>query len=174
MSFYEGTLAPPGEHDWICASFSPLESTTQTANRSVKPFLPSWCQKVPIINNGRHYPPELPLRMVDLDPHVTHDAFLVPCEPTTQTARRSVQPCLYRWPRSVPMLYNGLSVSPSILHLPMLASGPHVIRGSLDTPESGTKWQLDRFSRFAGLCHTKKTDRATDRPTDHATRCDAA
>ena len=60
VSFHDNTLAPPGEYDWICASFSPLESTTQTANRSVKPFLPSWCQKVPIINNGRHYPPELP------------------------------------------------------------------------------------------------------------------
>jgi len=30
---WEGTLAPPGEYDWTCASFSPRESTTQTANR---------------------------------------------------------------------------------------------------------------------------------------------
>jgi len=35
----EGMLAPPGEYDWICASFGPLESTTQTTNRSVKPLL---------------------------------------------------------------------------------------------------------------------------------------
>jgi len=29
-------------------------------------------------------------------------------------------------------------------------------------PKSSTKWQLDRFSRFAGL--TSVTDRQTDRP----------
>jgi len=30
VSSHEGTLAPPGEYDWTCASFGPLESTTQT------------------------------------------------------------------------------------------------------------------------------------------------
>jgi len=35
-----------------------------------------------------------------LDSHLTHDA-LGPCEPTTQTAPRWVQPCLHRWPQSV-------------------------------------------------------------------------
>ena len=33
----------------------------------------------------------------------------------------------------------GLPVSPSKLFLPMLASGPHVIHGSLSPPESGTQ-----------------------------------
>jgi len=42
--------------------------------------------------------------------------------------------------RGVSIVYNGLPVSPSKLPLPMLASGPHVIRGSLGPPESGTKW----------------------------------
>ena len=98
-------LAPPGEYDWTCASFGPLESTTITANGSVQPFLYSLRQKVPILYNRRHYPPELPLQMGDLEPHVTHDA-LGPCEPSNQTAPRSVQPCLHRWPRrlSVPIL----------------------------------------------------------------------
>jgi len=69
--------------------------------------------------------------------HATHDA-LGPCEPTTQKAPRSVQPCLHRWPRSVPILYNGLPVSPQIAPF-------HVgIWTSLGPP----KWQLDRFSRF--------------------------
>jgi len=36
---YEATLAPPGEYDWTCASFSPPKSTTQTANWSVQPCL---------------------------------------------------------------------------------------------------------------------------------------
>jgi len=35
---HEGTLTPPGEYDWTCASFGRLESTTRTANRSVQPF----------------------------------------------------------------------------------------------------------------------------------------
>jgi len=30
VSSHEGTLAPPGEYNWICASFGPLESTNQT------------------------------------------------------------------------------------------------------------------------------------------------
>ena len=64
---HDGTLAPPGEYDWICASFGPLESTTQTANRLVKPFLRSSRQKVPILYNGRPCPPELPIQMGDLD-----------------------------------------------------------------------------------------------------------
>jgi len=61
VSSHEGTLAPPGEYDWSCAFFGPSESTTQTANRSVQPFLHSSRQKVPILYDGRPYPPELPL-----------------------------------------------------------------------------------------------------------------
>jgi len=45
VSSHEGTLATPGEYDWIYASFGPLESTTQTENRSVRPFLCSSCRK---------------------------------------------------------------------------------------------------------------------------------
>ena len=37
--FHVGILAPPGEYNWTCASFGLPESTTQTANRSVQPFL---------------------------------------------------------------------------------------------------------------------------------------
>ena len=79
--------------------------------------------------------------------HVTRDAF-GPCEPTTQTAPRSVQPSLHRSTRSVSIVYNGLPVSPSKLPLPILASGPHAIRGSLGPPDSGTQMVLDRSSRF--------------------------
>jgi len=68
VSSHEGTLAPLGEYDWTCASLGPLESTTQTANRSVQPYLHSSRQKVPIIYNGRPYPPKLPLPKGDLEP----------------------------------------------------------------------------------------------------------
>jgi len=114
--FNEGTLAPSGEYDWTCVSFGPLESTTQTANRSVQPFLHSSRQKVPMLYNGHPYSPELSLPMGDLDPHLTHDVLGL-CEPTTQTTPRSVQLCLQRWPQSVPILYNGSHVSPSKLPL---------------------------------------------------------
>jgi len=101
-------------------------------------------------------------------PHVKHDA-LGPCEPTTQTAPRSVQPCLHRWPRSVPILHNGLPVSRSKLPRPMLASGPHVIRGPLGPPESWTEmatWSFQPFlwGSLAWLC-----DRLTEWQTDRQT-----
>ena len=41
MPFHVGTLALPTEYDSTCASFGPPESTTETANRSVQPFLHS-------------------------------------------------------------------------------------------------------------------------------------
>jgi len=174
VSFHKGTLVPSGKYDWTCASFGPLESTTETANGSVRPFLHSLQQKVPIFYNGHPYPPELPLLMWIWTSHVTHDA-LDPCEPTTQTAPRSVQSGLYRWPRSVPILYNGLPVSPSKLPLPMLASGPHVIRGSLGPPDSGTQmatWSFQPFLTYSRVTY-RQSDRQTDRPTDRATRCEA-
>ena len=122
VSFHKGTLAPPGEYDWSCASFGPLESTTETGNGSVQPFLHNLRQKVPILYNGRPCPP-FPWGI--WTSHVTHNAF-GPCDSTTQMAPRSVQSSLHRWPRSVSILYNGLPVSPSKLLLPMLASGPPI------------------------------------------------
>jgi len=57
------------------------------------------------------------LPMWDLDPHLTW--FLWPkCEPTTQTAARSVQSLLHRWPQSDPVLNNGSPVSPENCQFP--------------------------------------------------------
>jgi len=98
---------------------------------------------------------------------VTRDAF-GPYEPTTQTAPRSAQPSLHRWARGVSIVYKGLPVSPSKLLLPMLASGPHVIHGSLGPPESGTlmvTWSFQPFS--AGLTSVThwQSDRSSYRQT---------
>jgi len=41
-----GGGAPPGEYNWTCASFSPPESTTETASWSVQSFLPCSLQSV--------------------------------------------------------------------------------------------------------------------------------
>ena len=56
------------------------------------------------------------------------------------------------------LLYNVLPFSPVKIALPMLASGPHVIAYVVHWahPSPERKWQLDRFSRFAGL--TSVTD----------------
>jgi len=105
--------------------------------------------------------------------HVKRDAF-GSCEPTTQTAPRSVQPSSHRWPRSVSIVYNDLP-------LPMLASRPHVISGSLGPPDSGTQMVTWSFQPFlqGSLDDTltvdlSVTDRATESPTDrprYSVRC---
>jgi len=54
---------------------------------------------------------------------------------------------------------------PSKLPLPMLASGPHVIHGSLGPPESGTQMAIWSFQPFLQGSLVWQTDvRATDRP----------
>ena len=45
----------------IHASLGPPESITQMASQTVQPFLHSSYQKVPILYNGRPFPPKLPL-----------------------------------------------------------------------------------------------------------------
>ena len=85
-----GTLAPPGEYGCTCASLCPPKSITRMANQSVQPFLHCSWQKVPILYNGRSFPPKLPLLMGDLDPHLTHGS-LGPHESSAQMASRSVQ-----------------------------------------------------------------------------------
>jgi len=70
--------------------------------------------------------------------------------------------------------YAGLPVSPSKLFLPMLASGPHVIHSSLGPAESGTQMATWSFQPFLQGSLVWQTDKATDRPTDHATWCQAA
>jgi len=62
-----------------------------------------------------------------------------PCEPTTQTAPQSVQR-LCTDDCGVSLLFTMVCLFPlKIVPLPMLASGPHVIRGSMGPPESGTQ-----------------------------------
>jgi len=149
MSFHEGTLASPGEYDWTCTSFGPLDSITEMANGSAEPFCTAYSRRCLYCTMGAPIHQNCPFPWGIWTLHVTHDA-LGPCEPTTKTAPRSVQPCLHRWPQTVPILYNGLPVFPSKLSLPTLASGPHVIHGSLGPTQSGTQmatWSFQLFCR---------------------------
>jgi len=62
-----------------------------------------------------------------------------------------------------------LGCFPLKLSLPMLASGPHLILGSFGPHKSATQmatWSLQPFLQ------AWQTERATERPTDHATQCD--
>jgi len=161
VSFHKGTLAPPGEYNWTCASFGPLESTTETANGSVHRFCTDYRRKCLYFTMGAPINQNCPFPWGVWTFRVTHDA-LGPYESTTQTAPQSVQPSLHRWPRSVYTL-QWFACSPSKLPLPMLASGPHVICDSLDHPSAERKWQLDRFSRFC------RADRLTERQKDRQT-----
>jgi len=114
-----GTLAPPGEYDWTCASIGPTESTIQRTNQSVQSFLHSSQQKVPMLYNGRAFPQKLalPLLMEASGRHLICN-FLGHSEPTIQTASRSVQKFSHWWLQSVPILYNGRPYPPK-LSLPM-------------------------------------------------------
>jgi len=76
-------------------SLSRTEPTVQTASRSVQLFSHRWPQSVPILYNGRPFPPKLPLPTGDLDHHLTHDSFS-PAERTNQMASLLVQPFLHR------------------------------------------------------------------------------
>jgi len=171
VSFHKGTLAPPGEYDWTCASFDPLECTTDTAKwiGSVV-FAQLMAESAYTLQWGHPYSPELPLSMGDLD---------LPCNTWCFRPIRVHNPngtsigsavfaqmtagCLYtlQW----------FTCFPSKLPLPMLASGLHVIRGSLAPPESGTQMGTSSFQPFL---QGWQTETVTERQTDHATQCDAA
>jgi len=159
-----GTLGPPGECDWTCASFGLPESTTQTGNRSVQPLLHSSRQKVPMLNNGRPFPKIAPSH-VGLDPHLIHDS-LGQSEPTVQTASRSVQPFSHRWPQSVPILYNGPPLHPRLKIAPSHGeSGP---QSNTWLPESTRVLNPNGIS-IGSSVFAGHTDRPTDWPTDRPT-----
>ena len=74
--------------------------------------------------------------------HLTYDS-LDPSEPITQTASRSVQLFSHSLPqtrRSVPILYNGTSLSPLKIAASLWGDpDSHLINFSLDPPESTTQ-----------------------------------
>jgi len=96
-------------------------------------------------------------------PHLTHDS-LGHSQLTIQTASQSVQLLSHRLPQSVPILYNGMTLSPSKLPISMRRSGP-----PYNTWFPGPIWDLNpngfliRSAIFAGL--TSVTDRQTVRPS---------
>jgi len=79
----------------------------------------------PYTYNGLFFPPKLPSQWGYLDSHLIHDS-LGPPQSSTKTVPRLVQPSLHIQPHSIPILYNGMSLLPSKLPLPMRQSGPYL------------------------------------------------
>ena len=81
---------PPSNNSFL----GPLESKSQTASRSVQPFLHISRRRVPILYNG---PPPFLLKISPShkgsEPHLIHGS-LGPPESSTQTASRLVEPFL--------------------------------------------------------------------------------
>jgi len=168
VSFNKGTLAPSGEYDWTCASFGSLESTTEITNRTVQPFLHSLRQKVPILYNGGPCPPELPLPMGDLDlprcfrPMRIHNPNGISIG-SVIFAQMTAE-CLYtlQWfacfPLKIASSHVGIWTSRNTWFI-----WPTRVRNAT--------WS---FQLFLQGWLVWQTDTATNRPTYHATRCDAA
>ena len=99
------------------ASFGPPGSTTKKASRSVKPFLHSSRQKVPILYNGRPFPPKLSLTVEDLD----SVKLIIPLvHPNQQPNGLSIGSAVFaQMTVECPIFYNGTPLLPQKLSLPM-------------------------------------------------------
>jgi len=101
---------------------------------------------------------------VNVHPHLTH-ASLGPPESISQMAFLSVQPFLHSLQQKVPILYNGLHISPSKLPMCMGIS-------PFNTWFLGSTWVHIQYNMsmssaiFAGL--TNVTDRQTDQQTRYS------
>jgi len=136
-----GTLTPPGEYDWTCASFGSRESTTQTANQSAQTFLHRSQHKVPILYSGRPFPSKMPL-LLGSRPHPW--AILSP-----QSKRHHDRFSRFRTGDRRMSLYFTIGRHfPSKLPLPMGDLEPHLTHDSLGPSEPTTQttfWSVQPF-----------------------------
>jgi len=135
----EGTLAPPGKYDWTCASFGPPESTTQTANRSVQPFLHSSRHKVPILYNGRPFPQKIAPSRGGIWPP-SNSWFLAPDRAYSPNGILIVSAVFARGHRKVSLYFTmGRAYPPQNCPFPSGDLDPYLIHGSHGPPESSTQ-----------------------------------
>jgi len=151
-----GTLAPPGEYDWTCASFGAYESTTQTAvsaqMMAESPYTLQWAT----------LPPKLPLIIRGPGPHQINDS-LAQSKPTIQRHHDCFSRFLHIWPQSVPILYNWMPLSPSKLGLSKRDLDPHLIHGCLDPPKSSNQMASRSVQPFLQGSLVWQADRPTNR-----------
>jgi len=101
---WEGTLAPPGEYDWTCASFIPPKIHNPNGKLTGSAVFAQLTAESLYTVQWAHFP-KIASFHGGSGPHLIHDSF-GPSKPTIQVACWSVQPfCTYDC--SVPILYNG-------------------------------------------------------------------
>jgi len=112
---------------------------------------------------GASFPQNCPFPQGDLEPYVTHNSMGL-SELITQTASRSVEPFLHRWPQGVPILYNGTPFPPQNCPFPWGHLNPQLVHGSLGPPESSIQTAYRSVQSFYRAPSVTYTDRLTDRP----------
>ena len=155
---YEGTLAPPVEYDWTCASFG--QPTTQTANRSVESFLDRSRQSV-----VRHIGATLWIRLNScfLRPTRVHNPNYKSISSTVFAQITAGRPYTLQW----------ASISPKIAssHRKIWISSNLWFLWLIWTHNpNGISIGSAVFAGFSCSSLVRQTDRPTDRPTGHATR----
>jgi len=109
-------MCPPMREHW-CHLANTIELVLPLAHQSLqpKPQIDRWAIFAQIMAESPYTLQWAPLSskiaLSHGDLNLTHDSF-GPSEYTAQTASRSVQPFLHRWPQSVPILYNGTPLPP--------------------------------------------------------------
>ena len=164
---HDGTSAPPGEYDWTVHPSAHWSPQSKRQMDRFSRFCTANGRKCLYFTMGAPIHQNCPFPRGIWTSHVTCDAF-GPCEPTTQMAPRSVQPSLYRWPRSASIVVQWFA------SFPLKIAPSYVIRGSSGPPESGTQmvtWSFQPFSAGLSSVTHWQSDRKTDRQTTLLVPC---
>ena len=153
MHSHVGTLAPPGKYYWTCASAHPSPQPEQQIDR-FRHFCTSHGRKSLYFTMGCPFPPKLPLPMGDLELHLTR--FLGPIRANNLKgisigSASFAQQCPYTIQRD--------ALLPLKMPLPMGDLDLHLIRGSLDPPESSTQMASRSVQPFLQGSLVWQTDR---------------
>jgi len=164
-------MCPTGGHTgatWQTRLNSCFHRPTRIHNPNGKliaqPFLHSSRQKVPILDNGRHFPLKLPLAMGGSGPHLTR--FLGPIHPNGITTGWAI---FFTDDFRLFLYFTlGRPYHPSKIVPFHGGPGPHLLHGSLGPPESSTQTasesqSVQPFMQGSLVWQTVK-------PTDHATQ----
>jgi len=160
------SLATPGEYDWTCASLGPPESTTQTANRSGKPFSYN-SRQCTVGHIGAIW--RIRLNLCTLVPLAnTIELMLLSVHPSAQPKRQIDHFSRFCTDDRRVSLYctMGHPFPSSKLPLAMGDFDPRLIHGSLSPHKSSTQMSCRLVQPFLQGSLVWQTNR----PTDHATR----
>jgi len=168
-----GILVPHGEYDWTCASFRTPESTTNMANRLVQPCaqLTAECRRV----HRRHLANTVEFVLPSAHPECINPngksiGSVVSAQPPSNSwflgpvrAHNpngiSIGSAVFAQVTTVSIYFTMGHPSPLKLPLSMERSGPNLIHGSLDPPESSTQTASRSIEPFLQGSPVWQTDR---------------